>query len=59
VDSINTVNLPEKLPKKFIIFRSESLGYEDDDTDIQAFFEMPVIATPEIFEKYIQNIIFL
>jgi pimeloyl-ACP methyl ester carboxylesterase len=57
VDSFETVNKPENLPEKSIIWYSESLNSLKDDTDVKAFLDMAVIATPEILEKYKSDIL--
>jgi pimeloyl-ACP methyl ester carboxylesterase len=57
VDTFEEVNKPENLPKRNIIWRSESFDSIKDDTDVKVFLDMAVIATPEILEKYIRDIL--
>lgn len=47
----------EKLPKKQVLWKSETLGSVEDNPDIKSFLDFAVIATPEIFEKYKNDIL--
>jgi len=57
VDSNEVVNKPGNLPEKSIIWLSESLDPVKDDTDVKAFLDMAVIATPEKLEKYKNDVL--
>jgi len=57
IDSFATVNKHGKLPQKTIIWKSEKLDSEDQNPDVNAFLDMAIIATPEIFEKYKKDIL--
>lgn len=52
VDSIETINKQGKLPQKTIIRKANMPESEEQNPDFQAFLNMAIIATPEIFEKY-------
>jgi len=57
VDSFAIVHKPENLPKRSIIYRSESLDSIKDDADVKGFLDLAVIATPEIYEKFKKDIL--
>lgn len=47
----------EKLPKKQVLWKSGDLGSAEGNPDINSFLEFAVIATPEIFEKYKNDVL--
>lgn len=47
----------ERLPQKQLIWRAKDLGSEEIEPDIQSFLEFAVIATPEIYTKYKNDIL--
>ena len=54
LDSVSVVN---KVLPKWAILYSESLEMLDDDADVKSFMDMAVIATPEIYKKYKNDIL--
>jgi len=46
-----------KLPERQILYKSEDLGSPEENPDIKSFMEMAVIATPEICERYKNEIL--
>jgi pimeloyl-ACP methyl ester carboxylesterase len=57
VDTFEVVTKEGKLPERKIIWCSESLSSAKNDADVKAFLNIAVIATPEIFEKYKNDIL--
>jgi pimeloyl-ACP methyl ester carboxylesterase len=47
----------DNLPVKQIIWKSEALASKENDPDVDAYMELAVVATPEIFEKYKNDIL--
>jgi len=47
----------ENLPVRQILWKSEDLKSKENDPDIEGFMELAVLATPEIFDKYKNDIV--
>ena len=57
VDSWETINNPERLPKRKIIWQSGLSDLNEEKNDIKTFLDVAVVATQELFEKFKNNVL--
>jgi len=57
VDSWESINKPERLPKREIIWQSGLSDLKEEENDIKTFLNVAVVATQEVFEKFKSNVL--